>query len=65
MRSMYADAEYFAFLDGLRVKGEMNTVMVPAALMNKFPDLRAEEAKVVCADWRAAYYERHSRIVRR
>ena len=61
MRSMHPDAEYFAFLDEMREKGEVSTVMAPMALMEEFPGLRAEEAKAVCADWRATYHERRTR----
>ena len=61
---MYPDAEYFAFLDGLRDAGEMNTVMSPVALIDEFPGLRPEEAKAVCADWRATYHERRTRLSR-
>lgn len=64
MRSMYPDADYFAFLDGLRDAGEMNTVLAPVALIGEFPGLRAEEAKAVCADWRATYHERRTRRAR-
>ena len=61
MRNMYPDADYFAFLDGLRDAGEMSTVMAPVALIKEFPGLRPEEAKAVCADWRATYHERRTR----
>ena len=27
-------------------------------------NLRAEEAKAICADWRATYHERRTRLVR-
>lgn len=62
MRNMYPDADYFAFLDGLRDAGEVSTVMAPVALIEKFPGLRPEEAKAVCADWRATYHERRTRL---
>lgn len=61
MRSMQPDAEYFAFLDEMSEKGEVSTVMAPMALMEEFPGLRVEEAKAVCADWRATYHERRTR----
>lgn len=61
MRSMYPDSEYFEYLDGLRDKGDVSTVLAPVALMDKFPGLRAEEAKAVCADWRETYHERRTR----
>ena len=64
MRSIHPDAEYFAYLDEMRHTGEFNTVMAPVALMDAFPGLRAEEAKAVCADWRATYHERHARPTR-
>ena len=59
MRSIHLDAEYFAYLDEMRRTGDFNTVMAPVMLMDAFPGLRAEEAKAVCADWRATYHERH------
>lgn len=61
MRNMYPDADYFAFLDEMREKGEMSTVLAPVALIEEFPGLRPEEAKAVCADWRATYHERRTR----
>lgn len=61
MRNMFPDTEYFAFLDKLRESGEENSVMAPLHLINEFPGLRREEAKAVCADWRATYHERHWR----
>lgn len=64
MRNMYSDADYFAFLDELREKGEMNTVLAPVALIDHFPGLRPEEAKAVCADWRATYHERRTRLMK-
>lgn len=63
MRSMHPDAEYFAFLDEMREKGEVSTVLASVALMEEFPGLRPEEAKAVCADWRATYHERRTRPV--
>ena len=45
MRSLAPDSEYFAFLDGLRDSGEVNTVLAAAYLVREFPGLRAEEAK--------------------
>ena len=64
MRSIHPDAEYYAYLDEMRRNGDFNTVMAPVALMERFPGLRAEEAKAVCADWRATYHERHARPTR-
>ena len=64
MRSMYPDADYFAFLDEMREKGEISTVLAPVALIDEFPGLRPEEAKAVCADWRATYHERRTRCSR-
>ena len=61
MRSIHPDAEYYAYLDEMRRNGDFNTVMAPVSLMEHFPGLRAEEAKAVCADWRATYHERHAR----
>ena len=64
MRSMHPDTEYYAFLDELRDKGEVSTAMAPIALMGEFPNLLAEEARAVCADWRATYHERRARPAR-
>ena len=64
MRSIQSDAEYFAYLDEMRNAGEFNTVLAPVALLSQFPFLRAEEAKAICADWRATYHERHARPAR-
>ena len=64
MESMRQKTKYFVFLDGLRNKGEVSTIMAPVELMKEFPDLRAEEAKAICAEWRATYHERHSRPTR-
>lgn len=62
MRDMYLDADYFAFLDEMRDRGEMSTVLAPVALIEEFPGLRPEEARAVCADWRATYHERRTRL---
>lgn len=61
MRSIHPDAVYFEYLDKMRHTGDFNTVMAPVMLMGEFPGLRAEEAKAVCAEWRATYHERRSR----
>ena len=64
MRSLNSDAEYFTFLDALRDSGTVNTVLVASYLVREFPGLRAEEAKAICADWRATYHERRTRAAR-
>lgn len=64
MRNMYPDAAYYEFLDELRDSGEVSTVLAPVALMGEFPNLRAEEAKAVCVDWRGTYHERRFRLSR-
>ena len=61
MRSLVADSEYFAFLDELRDSGTVNTVLAASYLVREFPNLRAEEAKAICADWRVTYHERRTR----
>ena len=61
MRSLATDSEYFAFLDALRDSGEVNTILAATYLVREFPNLRADEAKVVCANWRATYHERRTR----
>ena len=61
MRSLNSDAEYFTFLDELRDSGTVNTVLAASYLIREFPGLRAEEAKAICADWRATYHERRTR----
>lgn len=61
MRSLNPDAEYFAFLDALRDSGEVNTMLAVSYLVRGFPGLRAEEARAICADWRATYHERRTR----
>lgn len=61
MRSLNPDAEYFAFLDALRDSGEVNTMLAVSYLVREFPGLRAEEAKAICADWRATHHERRAR----
>ena len=61
MRSLVSDGEYFAFLDALRDSGEVNTVLAASYLVREFPNLRAEEAKAICVDWRATYHERRTR----
>ena len=62
MRSLVPDEKYFRFLDGLRESGGVNIVLAPGALMREFPTLHNEEAKAVCADWRATYRQRHPAI---
>ncbi len=47
-------------VDGLRRSGEWNSALAPVSLMEAFPGLRAEEARAVCNDWRAAYHERRA-----
>ena len=64
MRSLAPDSEYFAFLDALRDSGGVNTVLAATYLAREFPNLRAEEAKAICADWRATYHERRTRLIR-
>ena len=59
MRSLIPDEKYFGFLDGLRERGGVNIVLAPNALIREFPNLRSEEAKAICADWRATYRQRH------
>ncbi|WP_124060509.1 hypothetical protein [Gordonibacter sp. Marseille-P4307] len=61
MRNMFPDTERFAFLNKPRESGEESSAMAPPYLVNEFPGLRREEAKAVCADWRATYHERHTR----
>ena len=61
MRSLNSDSEYFAFLDELGDSGTVNTVLAASYLVREFPGLRAEEAKAICADWRAIYHERRTR----
>ena len=61
MRSLVPDKDYFAFLNALRDSGEVNTILAASYLVREFPNLRAEEAKVICADWRATYHERRTR----
>ena len=61
MRSLNSDSEYFAFLDELRDSGAVNTVLVASYLVRELPGLRVEEAKAICADWRATYHERRTR----
>ena len=61
MSSLKPDAEYFAFLDALRDSGEVNTMLAVSYLVRELPGLRAEEAKAICADWRATYHERRTR----
>ena len=60
MRSLAPDSEYFAFLDELRDSGAVNTVLAASYLVREYPNLRAEEAKAICADWRATYHERRT-----
>ena len=62
MRSLVPDSKYFAFLDGLRDSSTVNTVLAASYLVREFPNLRAEEAKAICADWRATYHERRIRL---
>ena len=64
MRSLVSDGDYFAFLDALRDSGEVNTVLAATYLVREYPNLRAEEAKAICADWRAANHERRTRSIR-
>ena len=64
MRSLTPDSEYFAFLDELRDSGTVNTVLAASHLVREYPNLRAEEAKAICADWRATYHERRTRLAK-
>ena len=57
---MVPDGDYFASLDELRDSGEVNTVLAATYLVREFPNLKAEEAKAICADWRATYHERRT-----
>lgn len=59
-----ADGKYFAFLDALRDRGDVNTVMAPVELIREFPGLGADEAKAICAEWRATYHECRARLPR-
>ena len=61
MRSSNPDSEHFAFLDDLAASGTVNTVLAASYLVREFLGLRAEEAKAICADWRATYHERRTR----
>lgn len=63
MRNLLPDSEYFAYLDGLRDEGAVNTVLAASYLVREFPHLRPEEAKAICTDWRVTYHERRSRPV--
>ena len=63
MRNMYPDAEYFEHLDELRKSGEWNAAIAPASLVEAFPGLRADEARAICNDWRAACRERWTHAV--
>lgn len=64
MRSQVSDSEYYAFPDALRDGGAVNTVLAVTYLVREFPNLRAGDAKAICADWRATYHERRTRPVR-
>ena len=59
-----AGEKYFAFLDALRDRGDVSTVMAPIELIRKYPELGADEAKAICAEWRATYHERRARLPR-
>lgn len=61
MRSLVPDGRYFRFLDELRDAG-VATTLAPVFLMQEFPTLRGEEAKAVCADWRARCRERRATL---
>ena len=39
-------------------------MLASSYLVREFPSLRAEEAKAICADWRATYHEMRTRPVR-
>ena len=58
------DKRYLAFLDALRDRGDVSTVMAPVELIREFPELGADEARAVCAEWRATYHERRGRPAR-
>jgi hypothetical protein len=60
VRSLAPDSEYFAFLDELAASGTVSAVPLASYLVWEFPRLRSEEAKAICADWRAAYHERRT-----
>lgn len=66
MRGFYSDGDYFAYLDALALRdgGRANTVLAASLLVREFPGLRPEEARAVCADWRATYHERRLRAMR-
>lgn len=53
MKGMYQDADCFAFLDEMRDKGEMSTIMALVALIEEFPGLRPDEERASTApvDW--------------
>ena len=36
----------------------------PIELIRKYPELGADEAKAICAEWRATYHERRARLPR-
>lgn len=64
MRGFYSDGDYFVYLDALRDGGQARAVLAAILLVREFPGLRPEEARAVCADWRAACRERRLRAVR-
>ena len=59
MRYLNPDKDYFDYLDELRKSQGVNIVLAPGLLMREFPNLRSEEAKAICTDWRLTYRERH------
>lgn len=61
MRCLYPDAEYFAYLDGMRASGTWDAALAPIALTAEYPGLRLEEARAVFTDWRAAQ-QREARL---
>lgn len=63
MRSLKPDSEHFAFPDALREASGVSTMLAATYLVWEYPNLRAEEAKAVCANWQA-YHERRTRPTR-
>ena len=55
MRHLVADEAYYEYLDGLDdvYPGDISSAVVK--VLEEFPNLRPEEAKSVCADWRAKH----------
>ena len=53
MRSLYADRDYFEFLDSLNIMVSADVELASSRLELEFPGLRNEEAKAILVDWRA------------